>query len=92
MITPICLRLPDRSWRQSLKPNYLDLSAGKHREKIRNSRIMYLDGVRLHRLRLGDDLLQHAHHLLEALIPLGSRPREEHARRILASPEKKRFF
>ena len=89
MITPICLRLPDRSWRQSLKPNYLDLSAGKHREKIRNSRIMYLDGVRLHRLRLGDDLLQHAHHLLEALILPGSKPREERAQRILASPREK---
>ena len=58
-------------------------------EKTRNSRIMYLDGVRLHRLRLGDDLLQHAHHLLEALILLGSRPREERAHRILASPRKK---
>ena len=33
MITPICLRLPDRSWRQSLKPSYLDLSAGKHPQK-----------------------------------------------------------
>ena len=58
-------------------------------EKTRNSRIMHLDGVRLHRLRLGDDLLQHAHHLLEALILLGSRPREERAHRILASPREK---
>ena len=58
-------------------------------EKTRNSRIMYLDGVRLHRLRLGDDLLQHAHHLLEALILPGSKPREERAQRILASPREK---
>ena len=50
---------------------------------------MYLDGARLHRLRLGDDLLQHAHHLLEALILPGSKPREERAQRILACPREK---